>query len=487
MKLRKLLSGIPQDWIIETACDTDPEISDLAYDSRKVTEGSLFFAIRGTVTDGHRFLSDVQERGAAGVVSELAPRDDLALCWVRVGSVRRTMAILADRFNGSPSRAMKLVGVTGTNGKTTTAYLVHSILNTDSNAVMMGTVETVIGDSVTESKLTTPESVDIQHWLRRGLDAGCDSGVVEVSSHALFLDRAYGCRFQAAVFTNLTQDHLDFHTTLEDYFGAKQRLFDPSYNPGLEHSIINGDDPFGKRLLEVAPGAVSFGLGTGHDVTVAGYRTSVEGTELEVHAFGRRIELKSSLVGRHNVYNILGATAACSAIGIEDSRIRDGLARLRCVPGRFEKVDLDRPFTVVVDYAHTPDALENVLRLARELNPRRLICVFGCGGDRDRGKRPLMGSIGIRGADIAIVTSDNPRTEDPDRIIDDIIEGVDNSSARVERITLRREAIRKALELAREGDLVLLAGKGHETYQDIGGRRIHFDEREIVREELCSI
>ncbi len=482
-----MLSGLPQDWIIETACETDPEISDLAYDSRKVTEGSLFFAIRGNVTDGHRFLADAAGRGAAGVVSELPHQGDQALCWVRVGSARRSMALLADRFNASPSQEMKLVGVTGTNGKTTTAYLVHSILNTHSNAVMMGTVETVIGNSGSESKLTTPESVDIQRWLRLGLDAGCDSGVLEVSSHALFLDRAFGCRFQAAVFTNLTQDHLDFHTTLEDYFGAKRRLFDPSYNPGLEHSIINGDDSFGRRLLEIAPGAISYGLGAGHNVTVASYRTSVAGTELQVEAFGRRLELKSSLAGRHNVYNILGATAACSAIGIEDSQIRNGIERLRCVPGRFEKIDLERPFAVVIDYAHTPDALENVLRLARELNPLRLICVFGCGGDRDRSKRPKMGSIGTGGSDIAIVTSDNPRTEDPDRIIDDIFQGIERPTARVERITLRREAIRRALELAREGDLVLLAGKGHETYQDIGGCRIDFDEREIVREELCSI
>ena len=482
-----MLSGLPQDWILETACATDPEISNLAYDSRRVSDGSLFFAIRGAVTDGHRFLNDVAERGAAAVVSELSPRSDLGLCWVQVESARRAMAVLADRFNGSPSRKMKLIGVTGTNGKTTTAYLVHSVQNTHSNSVMMGTVETIIGESVSESKLTTPESVDIQSWLRTGLDAGCDSGVLEVSSHALFLDRVLGCRFATAIFTNLTQDHLDFHPTLEAYFAAKQRLFDPDYNPGLLHSVVNGDDPFGRRLLADAPGRISFGLSPGLDVRGIDYRTSVEGTELTVGAFGRQLDLKSSLVGRHNIYNILGAAASCMAIGIPDSQIQEGVRRLRCVPGRFERVEVDRPFTVVIDYAHTPDALENVLRLARELGPNRLICLFGCGGDRDRTKRPKMGLIGVRGSDIALITSDNPRTEDPDRIIDEIVQGIENPTRQVERITLRRAAIRRALELAREGDLVLLAGKGHETYQDIGGRRIHFDEREIVREELCSI
>jgi UDP-N-acetylmuramoyl-L-alanyl-D-glutamate--2,6-diaminopimelate ligase len=438
-------------------------------------------------TDGHLYRDHVLDRGAVAVASEEAPRDSFPAAWIQVASIRRWMPLAADLFFDHPSRKLRLIGITGTNGKTTTAYLVHSILNTETMALMLGTIQTMIGDSVVPSRLTTPESIDIQAALSQGWNAGCRTGVLEVSSHALVFDRAYGCHFPVAVFTNLTQDHLDFHTSFENYFDAKKLLFDPNYNPGLEHSVINADDAWGKRLTAEAPGTVTFGLSPESDVRVADYITSVSGTTMEVEFGGRRLEVTSRLVGRHNVYNILAATAACSALGVRDDAIREGIRRLQVVPGRFEVLDLDRPYTVVIDYAHTPDALENVLRLAREVTGGRLICLFGCGGDRDRTKRPLMGEIAVRDADLALVTSDNPRTEDPESIIRQILEGIPAGTPNVEVITDRRSAIRRALQLARARDIVVLAGKGHETYQEIGTNRISFDEREVVKEELCSV
>lgn len=437
-------------------------------------------------TDAHLYLDQVLDRGAVAVASEEAPRDSFPAAWIQVASIRRWMPLAADLFFDHPSRKLRLIGITGTNGKTTTAYLAHSILNTGTKALMLGTIQTMVGDAVVPSRLTTPESIDIQAALSRGWNAGCRAGVLEVSSHALVFERAYGCHFPVAVFTNLTQDHLDFHTSFENYFEAKKLLFDTDYNPGLEHSVINTDDPWGKRLAAEARGPITFGLASGSNVRVADYRTSVSGTTTEIRFGERRIEVTSRLVGRHNVYNILAATAACSALGVPDEVIREGIRLLQVVPGRFEVLDLDCPYAVVIDYAHTPDALENVLRLAREVTGGRLICLFGCGGDRDRTKRPLMGEIAVRHADLTLVTSDNPRTEDPDSIIQEILEGIPAGTPNVEVIADRRRAIRRALELARGRDIVVLAGKGHETYQEIGTDRISFDEREVVKEELCS-
>ncbi len=447
--------------------------------------GTLFFAISGTRTDGHLYLDQALAKGARAVVSEGPRRVPESVSWIRVRSIRRVMALASDSFYGHPSRKLRLVGITGTNGKTTTAYLIHAILNTETKSLMLGTIQSMVGDSVAPSKLTTPESFDIQAALRQGWEAGCRAGVLEVSSHALTLDRTFGCHFPVAVFTNLTQDHLDFHATFGDYFEAKKRLFDPAYNPGLEHSVINGDDEWGSRLALQAPGAVTFGLAPEREVRAATYETSVEGTRIEIRWPGRSLEVESRLVGRHNVYNILAAASACSALGISDAAIREGIARLQVVPGRFEILELDRPYAVVIDYAHSPDALENVLRLAREVTTGRLICVFGCGGDRDRSKRPLMGAIAAGLADLILVTSDNPRTEDPEAIIAEILDGIRSRTPNVLVITDRRSAIRQALDLARERDLVLLAGKGHETYQEVGTRRFPFDERQVVREALC--
>jgi UDP-N-acetylmuramoyl-L-alanyl-D-glutamate--2,6-diaminopimelate ligase len=459
----------------------------LTYDSRTSDDGSLFFAVRGLRADGHRFIDEALSRGAVVVASEQAVDQLSGGCRIQVREIRHFMAHCADVFFGHPSRGLRLAGITGTNGKTTTAHLMHAVLSRTDKALMLGTVQTVIGTEAYPSILTTPEAVDIQALLRRGVEAGCRYGVLEVSSHALLLQRARACHLPVALFTNLTQDHLDFHGSLEEYFAAKRLLFAPSYNPGLEHSVVNGDDPWGRRLLETQSGAVSYGLDSRNQVHAVDHSSSIEGTRLRVRFFDRTLELESPLAGRHNVYNLLAAATASALLGAPDTAIQEGIRETRVVPGRFEKVEIDRPFTVVIDYAHTPDALENVLNLAREVTRGRLICVFGCGGDRDRVKRPRMGEIAARLSDQALITSDNPRTEDPAGIVADIRAGVPAAIRHVETIVDRRDAIRRSLQLAAPGDLVLLTGKGHETYQDIGGRKIPFDERRIVREELCSI
>lgn len=438
------------------------------------------------VTDGHLFLDEALARGAAAVISEREADRDLPLTWIQVSSIRQFMARCANRFYGNPSKKQQLVGVTGTNGKTTTCYLIHSILNRVAPTLRMGTIDMVVGDQKLETRMTTPEAPDIQKALSYGLRRGCRHGVVEVSSHALHLQRVLECHFSVALFTNLSQDHLDFHQTLEEYFTAKRLLFQKSYNPGLQYTVTNADDPYGRRLAELSQvPTFSYGISENSEIRLSGHRSTGEGLELNIDFFGRAVTLRSPLIGRHNLYNIMAAAAACSLLGIPDDTIREGVWSLQSVPGRFERVPIEAPFTVILDFAHTPDALESVLNLASEICPKRVICVFGCGGDRDRGKRPLMGKIAVEKADLAIVTSDNPRSEDPTSIIREIEQGIPPEATNFESIVDRQQAIERALQAAQEGDLVLLAGKGHEIYQEVGGRKIHFDEREIIKEALC--
>ncbi len=481
MTLQTLISEVPVKTVSAGNPEkANPEITALAYDSRQVVDGTLFFAIQGEVTDGHLYVDQAVGKGAVAVASDRQPPEGFRSTWIQAEKIRPAMALIANRFFGYPSEQLKLVGITGTNGKTTTAFLVHSVLQVDTPALLMGTIKTLVGNIEMESKHTTPEAIDIQNLLREALEKGCKRGVMEVSSHALALDRTYQCRFPVAVFTNLTQDHLDFHGTLEEYFKAKLLLFTHSYNPGLEYAVVNGDDPFSERIA-VRP-RLAFGLKAGFDVYPEEQRTSLAGTQMTLAFMGRKLRLESSLVGRHNLYNLMAAATACSLAGISDEQIREGIARMKQVPGRFEKVAIEAPFSVVVDYAHTPDALENVLRLAREVTPGRVICVFGCGGDRDRRKRPIMGSIAAAKADIVIVTSDNPRSEDPEAIVDEILVGITPRTDHHEVIVDRRKAIKRAVGLARPGDTVLIAGKGHETYQIVKGHKSHFDDREVVKE-----
>jgi UDP-N-acetylmuramoyl-L-alanyl-D-glutamate--2,6-diaminopimelate ligase len=450
------------------------EIRDLAYDARAVEPGSLFFCVPGTHADGHDFAPRAVEAGAAALVVERPL--GLPVPQLVVESARAAMPVAADEFFGRPTEELQVAGVTGTNGKTTTAFLLYAILAAAARRPgLLGTIESRVGGERRPAIRTTPEAIDLQRAFREMLDAGDRSAAVEATSHGSALGRLERVRFSALVFTNLTQDHLDFHGTLEDYFDAKRRLFTEARPP----AAVNVGDEHGRRLAEELRGRqelVTFGL--------AG-DAEIRADELDLGPRGARfraggIELETRLRGRFNVENVLGAVAAARLLGIDDDSIAYGVKELRGVPGRFEAVDEGQPFAVLVDYAHTPDSLENVLRTARDLAQNRVICVFGCGGDRDRGKRPLMGRIATELADIAIVTSDNPRSEEPDAIIAEILAGAADAEVEPDR----REAIARAVESADEGDVVVIAGKGHEQGQQFADRTIPFDDREVAREAL---
>jgi UDP-N-acetylmuramoyl-L-alanyl-D-glutamate--2,6-diaminopimelate ligase len=450
------------------------EIRDLAYDARAVEPGSLFFCVPGTHADGHDFAPRAVEAGAAALVVERPL--GLPVPQLVVESARAAMPVAADEFFGRPTEELQVAGVTGTNGKTTTAFLLYAILAAAARRPgLLGTIESRVGGERRPAIRTTPEAIDLQRAFREMLDAGDRSAAVEATSHGSALGRLERVRFSALVFTNLTQDHLDFHGTLEDYFDAKRRLFTEARPP----AAVNVGDEHGRRLAEELRGRqelVTFGL--------AG-DAEIRADELDLGPRGARfraggIELETRLRGRFNVENVLGAVAAARLLGIDDDSIAYGVKELRGVPGRFEAVDEGQPFAVLVDYAHTPDSLENVLRTARDLAQNRVICVFGCGGDRDRGKRPLMGRIATELADVAIVTSDNPRSEEPDAIIAEILAGAADAEVEPDR----REAIARAVESADEGDVVVIAGKGHEQGQQFADRTIPFDDREVAREAL---
>lgn len=458
------------------------EVTELAYDNRAVTPGTLFFCVRGFTRDGHEFGPDAAARGAAALVVDHLL--DVDLPQVVVADVRRAMATAAAAFFGDPTMELQVAGITGTNGKTTTAYLLRSLLEADGRqSGLLGTVKTVVGGRELEAGRTTPEAIDLQRTFLQMLAGGDRAAVMEVSSHALELGRVDGVHFAAAIFTNLTQDHLDFHPTMEDYFQAKRKLFTEC---APAQAVINLDDPYGARLAadpEVAAPIATFAL----DDPAASYRatgvqTALDGSRLTLTGPDGGHELHSPLRGRFNVYNALGAFAAARALGVPLDTALEALQTGGQVPGRFETVDEGQPFAVLVDYAHTPDSLENVLAAARRLTDGRLHVVFGCGGDRDRGKRPLMGEIAARLADQVIVTSDNPRSEDPEAIIAEIVTGIERP---VEREVDRRVAIAEAVAHAAPGDVVVIAGKGHEQGQEFaGGEKLPFDDVTVAREAL---
>jgi UDP-N-acetylmuramoyl-L-alanyl-D-glutamate--2,6-diaminopimelate ligase len=457
-------------------------VTDLAYDARRVEPGALFFCVPGFTSDGHDFAADAVARGAVALAVERPL--DLPVPQLVVSDSREAMALAADTFFGTPTRDLEVVGVTGTNGKTTTAFLLYSILAAAGRRPgLLGTVESRIGGERRAVTRTTPEAIDLQHTFREMLDAGDRSCAMEASSHASALRRLLGVRFAALVFTNLSQDHLDFHGTMDEYFEAKRQLFVvPGPDGARPPAVVNVGGPHGRRLadelLELGGKTVTFGLAPDAEVGAADLDVSAAGSELET-TDGLRI--RTPLRGRFNVENVLGAIAAARLLGIEDEAIRRGIEHVQGVPGRFEAVDEGQPFTVLVDYAHTPEALANVLEEARSLAASRVVCIFGCGGDRDREKRPLMGEVAARGADSVVVTSDNPRSEDPLAIIEEIVAGAGPGVA-VEPD--RHAAIERALMSAGEGDVVVVAGKGHEPGQEIAGRTIPFDDREAVRDVL---
>ena len=472
MRLHQVIAGAP-------AAARDIEVTSLAYDNRAVEPGALFFCVPGFTRDGHDYAPDAIGRGAVALVVERAL--DLGVPEIRVPSVREAMAPAAAAFYGDPTAALKVTGVTGTNGKTTTAFLIRELLEAAGlQTGLLGTVKSVIGGHEREVQRTTPEAIDLQRTFREMLDAGDRACSIEVSSHALELHRADAVHFAAAIFTNLTQDHLDFHETMEDYFKAKQKLFEAG--PGV--AVINVDDPYGARLAGTVENAVTFAVDRDATFRALDVETGLSGSRFTVVAGDDRVEIGSPLRGRFNVYNVLGALATAHRLGVGLETIAGAIEHAGQVPGRFEPVDEGQEFAVLVDYAHTPDSLENVLAAARTLTDGRVHVVFGCGGDRDRGKRPLMGEIATRLADHVIVTSDNPRSEDPDAIIAEILEGAGNGvRAQVDR----RSAIAEVIAGAAAGDVVVIAGKGHEQGQEFtGGHKIPFDDVTVAREALRS-
>jgi UDP-N-acetylmuramoyl-L-alanyl-D-glutamate--2,6-diaminopimelate ligase len=469
-------------------------VTGVAHDSRAVGPGNVFVAVAGLRQDGRRFISDAVARGAGAVVCEGDdPLPEAATGRVLVPCARTALALMADAYFAHPSRRMAVVGITGTNGKTTTSYLVEALLKARGGRTgVIGTIEYRIGDHTEAAGHTTPEAVELQSLLARMVAAGVSGVAMEVSSHALALHRVDGTEFDVAVFTNLTQDHLDLHGTMEEYRRAKARLFGllAASRKAAPAAVINADDPAGPSLVEGRGlRTLTFGLGRA-DVRPEHFTSSAAGIEMGVRTPSGRLRVTSALVGEHNVMNLLGAVGVGLALGLDGPTIERALAGVGAVPGRFERVEAGQPFLVAVDYAHTPDALERVLHTARKLVApgARLGVVFGCGGDRDRGKRPIMGEIAARLADRVWVTSDNPRSERPEAIIDDILQGV-RRAARAPDLTAladRRAAIGAAIAWAGRGDVVMIAGKGHETYQIIGGQVLAFDDRAEARAALAA-
>ena len=463
------------------------DIRGLAYDSRQVKPGDVFIALTGLKAAGTDFAADAIRRSAVAVVAERASDEQTAVPWLVVPDARAAMASLAAELYGHPSRSMQVVGITGTNGKTTTAYLLRAVFESAGKKCgLLGTVTYSVGDQELPAARTTPEAPDVQRMLRQMVDAGCRGCVMEVSSHALALRRVDDTVFAAAVFTNLTRDHLDYHGNMESYFAAKRRLFD-LLPPGAP-AVINLDDPRGDSLRKAVSTPVTYAINKPADVTPGPLTLTFEGLEFDARTPKGDVHVKSKLVGRPNVSNILATVAVATALDVPSSAIEEGLARLAGVPGRFELVSGAKDdITVVIDYAHTDDALKNLLETARPLAPHRVITVFGCGGDRDRTKRPLMGAVAARLSDVVVMTSDNPRTEDPARIIEEIKRGIPPASDRgaaTFAIVDRKEAIQFAIKRAEPGDLVLLAGKGHEQTQMIGSDELPFDEAAIARAAL---
>jgi UDP-N-acetylmuramoyl-L-alanyl-D-glutamate--2,6-diaminopimelate ligase len=485
VRLAKLLRGVETRAAVAHG---DLEISDLVYDSRQVKTGTLFVAIRGEKTDGNKYVSDVMGRGAAAILSEQEKTASIPaeFPWIQVADARKALAISAANFYMRPAEVLKLIGVTGTNGKTTTSYLVDSILRAAGCEVgLLGTIGYRLVREALPAPNTTPESLDLQKYLAEIVRAGGTHAVLEASSHALAMNRLWGCPFAVAIFTNLTRDHLDYHKTFEEYFAAKRRLFEGTGAAAPATGVINRDDEYGQKLAGLASRTLTYGLEPGADITTRKPVVSLSGIEFVAETPSGKIEIRSRLVGRPNVYNILAAIGAGVALDLSGEVIARGIAQLSAVPGRFERIDMGQPFRVVVDYAHTDDALRNLLATAKELNTNgRIITLFGCGGDRDRTKRPLMGEAAGHASDIVVLTSDNPRSEDPLLIINDVIVGVQRTKAKLFVEPDRQKAIEVALDEARSGDIVLLAGKGHETYQVLRERTIAFDDREVARAAL---
>jgi UDP-N-acetylmuramoyl-L-alanyl-D-glutamate--2,6-diaminopimelate ligase len=480
--------------IVERHGPMDRLVTSVTDDSRAVTSGSLFIAVKGERVDGHAYVKQAIQAGAAAIIGQESVGGSLP--FVKVADSRKALGLIGSRFHGDPSAALAMIGVTGTNGKTTTTYLCKALLEGIGRRVgLIGTVAYQIGDETIPAAHTTPGALELQGLLEKMRHARIDTVVMEVSSHALAMDRTAGCEYDAAVFTNLTQDHLDYHRTMEEYFQAKLRLF-TGLSEGKKtgkRAIINMDDPRGAYIRSACRVPVwGFALNGRADLKAENLRLSMNGSTFTAATPAGTFMVESRLVGEHNVYNLLGAIGVALHAGAACEQVREAVARVVNVPGRFERVSAGQDFTVVVDYAHTEDALVRLLTAAQALRTHRLITLFGCGGDRDRGKRPKMGRAAVAYSDVVILTSDNPRTEDPLAILREVESGVrealhDRPEVEYHLIADRREAITMAVRLARPGDIVVIAGKGHEDYQIIGTKRTHFDDREVAREAIQQL
>ena len=494
--LTQLLAALRgQVEVLEQRGTVSRPVHAITDDSRAVTDGSLFVAVKGERVDGHGFVEQAITAGALAVITQ-APVASGSVSFVRVADSRKALGLLGSRFHGDPSARLKMIGVTGTNGKTTTTYLCKALLEGIGRRVgLIGTVGYQIGQETLPAPHTTPGALDLQALLAKMLEGGLTAAVMEVSSHALALDRISGCEYDTAVFTNLTQDHLDFHHTMDEYFEAKLRLFTglAGGKKAGKRAIVNLDDPRGATIRAACPVPVwGYALKNQADLKAERVRLSLAGTTFTAATPAGSFTVDSRLVGEHNVYNLLGAIGVALHEGATTDQICEATAHITNVPGRFERVSSGQDFTVVVDYAHTEDALLRLLTAAQALKTDRIITVFGCGGDRDRGKRPKMGRAAVECSDVVILTSDNPRTEDPMAILQEVEIGVRDALARRNHVQYRlvpdrREAIGAAIREARRGDMVLIAGKGHEDYQIIGTKKFHFDDREVAREAIQQL
>jgi len=470
-------------------------VTAITDDSRTVGPGSLFVAVKGEQADGHRFIPVAMKAGMAALLTQ-QPVGDLSIPFARVTDTRKALGLLGSRFYGDPSSRLRMVGVTGTNGKTTTTYVCKALLEGLGRPVgLIGTVAYQIGNDTIPAAHTTPGALELQQLLAKMVAEGCAAAVMEVSSHALAQDRTAGCEYDVAVFSNLTQDHLDFHHTMEEYFQAKLRLFTGltgTHKPN-KRAIVNVDDLAGSRIKDLCPAPVwTYAVKAKADLRPENVQVSLGGTTFTAATPAGSFPVESHLVGEHNVYNLLAAIGVALHEGATPDQISRAIARVANVPGRFERVMAGQPFTVVVDYAHTEDALVRLLTAAQALKTGRIITVFGCGGDRDRGKRPKMGAAAVGYSDLVILTSDNPRTEDPQAILQEVEVGVTEALRQrphvlYRKVPDRREAIGAAVREARSGDMVLIAGKGHEDYQIIGTKKFHFDDREAAREAIAQL
>jgi UDP-N-acetylmuramoyl-L-alanyl-D-glutamate--2,6-diaminopimelate ligase len=480
MNLNELLNGIET---MEVTGDTSCDISGIVYDSRRATPGSLFVALHGEKADGTTYVEDAIHRGAAAVVSQTPCASGGSFPCIQVADARQALAELAGAFFDHPSARLCTIGITGTNGKTTVSFMLREIFKAAGRRPgLLGTVRYEIGDRVIPASRTTPEAPDLQYMFAQMERAGCDSAVMEVSSHALAQHRVDGILYDAAIFTNLTQDHLDYHGTLEEYFNVKARLF----NQVRRFAVINCDDPWGRRLLsekKFLAGLISYGFAEGAAVRGLNPITDARGSRMHVQSPWGNAEINLRLIGRFNLYNALAAFAAAASLDIPIITITKALAEMQCVPGRLEAVENHKGKRVFVDYAHTDDALLNVLETLREITPGKVVVVFGCGGNRDKGKRPLMGKVAARLADYSVITNDNPRNEVPEKIAAEIAAGFD-SERKYEIVLDRKAAIARGLALVGRKDILLVAGKGHENYQEFNGAIFPFDDREAVREAL---